>query len=745
MSTRVRALKNQAFLVLAVLLGCVLRAHADEQICRSVLTAPADKAVHPAKSTQEELEENIEISSKGAELGARSGEARLKDALIRQGSREISADDVQGNLQEGAFRVEGNVDYRDPQVHVRGESGTYDRVKGAHIGNAQFEVPSRPARGTAKDIKVSPDGKVALGKVEYTTCPPDDRDWVLKASNISLDTQAREGTGKGVRLDFKGVPILYTPIISFPLGNERKSGFLFPDFGHSNRKGAELSVPYYFNLAPNYDLTLTPHYFSRRGLGLDPEFRYLTEQQHGSLAVQYLPSDDLRGNDRSFVQWLHQTDFARDWRLTIDASNVSDENYFEDFGLGSENTSVTYLERDLELAHYGRHWTLLGQVQNFQTIDQTVPDGSRPYSRLPRLRGKGVWDRGPLGLDYSLNSELVYFYRDSVPDDLTGARMDVQPEVSWSFRRPGLYLTPAVAYRQTQYELSDVAPGASKSPHRGAPIGSFDAGMVFERVSGRHASRVQTLEPRLLYLYVPYRDQSQLPVFDSGLPDLNLVQLFRRNRYVGADRLSDANQVSFGVTSRLLDANTGQQFLSATFGQTYYFDSPRVTLPGEAPTDRGTSNFISQLALTAYKDWNINLGHEWNPQDTQSDKTEIAVQYRPGGTGGGNRVVNAGYRFRRDLIEQVDTSVAWPVAKRWNIYARGVYSLRDDALIEQFAGFEYASCCWRVRLVQRRYVSDRTGQRDSSIALQLELTGLSSVGVPADAFLERSIRGYSRN
>jgi LPS-assembly protein len=240
---------------------------------------------------------------------------------------------------------------------------------------------------------------------------------------------------------------------------------------------------------------------------------------------------------------------------------------------------------------------------------------------------------------------------------------------------------------------------------------------------------------------VPYRDQTELPVFDTGLPDLNLVQLFRRNRYVGADRLSDANQVSFGVTSRMLDANDGRQFLSATFGQTYYFDTPRVTLPGETPPERKTSNFISQLELTAYRDWNINLGHEWNPELSESEKTELALQYRPAN----DKVINAGYRFRRDLIKQVDASVAWPVAKSWNVYARAVYSLLDDALIEEFAGLEYSSCCWKIRMVQRRYVSDRTGERDSSIALQIELKGLGNVGVPIDAFLQRSIRGYSRD
>jgi LPS-assembly protein len=706
-------------------------AQAEEQLCGPVVEPL------PTPTPSSEASEDVEISSDSAALG-RNGDAELKgNVQVRQGDKRISADDVSYDAETGAMRAEGSVSYEDPLIRVRGEHGNFERAGNASLGGAEFELPSRPARGSASEIAITSDGKVSLDKVEYTTCPVGNEDWMLTARDIDLDISERNGSGRSVRLDFKGIPILYTPWISFPLGNERKSGFLFPDFGVSDRSGVEFAAPYYFNLAPNYDLTLTPRVLSDRGFELDTEFRYLGEQMTGGVEAVYLPDDQLRDRDRSFLHWRHLGDFKERWRVFVDAANASDTNYFEDFGQGSEGTSVIYVERDAELRYYGEHWNLLGQVQNHQIIDQSILEEVRPYTRAPRLVASGRYDKGPLGLSYALDGEAVYFARD---EGVTGGRVDVEPAISWPITGAGYYVVPRAAYRYTQYELGSVPTGGNNTPSRSAPIGSLDAGMMFERTSGRRAQRLLTLEPRVLYLYVPFRDQADLPVFDTALPDLNIVQLFRRNRYVGADRLSDSNQLSAGATVRMLDAESGRQYLSGTLGEAWYFEAPRVTLPNEPVAVREYSNLVGELDLTAYENWTVSLGFEWDPDATQSEKGEVSVQYRPAP----DRVANVGYRFRRSLIEQVDASVAWPIARRWNVYAGGVYSLRDETLIEEFAGLEYGSCCWKLRAVYRQYVSSRTGERDSSIAVQLELSGLSSVGVPADAFLEGAIRGYSR-
>jgi len=317
--------------------------------------------------------------------------------------------------------------------------------------------------------------------------------------------------------------------------------------------------------------------------------------------------------------------------------------------------------------------------------------------------------------------------------------VDVEPALDWRAERSGAFLAAGAAWRYTTYALQNTPAGTDDTLSRSLPTLSLDSGLVLERRAGSKEQRLQTLEPRLLYLYVPYEDQDQLPVFDTGLPDLNMVQLFRTNRYVGADRVSDANQVSIGITSRLLDARGGRQFLSATLGQAFYFESPRVRLPDEPVGDRSTSDVIAELEMAGFKNWNARLGFQWNADQSRTEKSEMSVQYRPSD----GRVINAGYRFRNETVEQFDVSAAWPITQQWRGFGRWVYSMQEDKTLDQFVGVEYASCCWALRVVTRRYVSSRTGDSDTSIGLQLELKGLSSVGVDNEAFLRDAIRGYS--
>jgi LPS-assembly protein len=314
------------------------------------------------------------------------------------------------------------------------------------------------------------------------------------------------------------------------------------------------------------------------------------------------------------------------------------------------------------------------------------------------------------------------------------------PTASLDFETPGFFVRPGIAWRYTEYELSDTAPGQPTSQSRSLPIFSFDTGMMFERDSGSRGQRRQTLEPRLLYLRVPFRQQDDLPLFDTGLPDLNLIQLFRTNRYVGADRVSDANQLSVGVTSRLFDTKSGAQFLAATLGQTYYFQNPRVHLPDEPLRDSNTSDFVGELLVTAYKNWNATLGIQWNPDEQHSERAQAMLQFKPGP----EQVINVGYRFQRGLLEQAEISGAWPINRQFAGFARYVYSLQDNKALEQFAGLEYSACCWRMRLLGRKSVSTRDGSQDTGVYLQLELTGLASVGSAADALVAGAIRGYER-
>jgi LPS-assembly protein len=743
----------------------------------------------------------IHIDADEAEFDADRNAVLSGRVKVRRDARTVTADSVTYDDKTGHVAVKGSVDFEDPKLRVSSDSGSYDLNGAANFDRATFQLMDRNGRGIAKDIDVLPDGKLSLTQVRYTSCPVGNEDWMLQASSLNIDSKAQEGTAHNVTMRVKDVPIFYTPYISFPVGDERKSGLLFPSFGHSGSNGFELQVPYYFNLAPNYDLTLTPGLLSARGVQLGGQFRYLSQNSHGQIDSTFLPNDAQLHSDRSYFHFTDITDFKKGLRLDTDIATVSDSSYFEDFAVGSDQTSVTFLERRADLLYYDDAWRIRGQLQNFQTIDITVPADQRPYSRVPRIQANALWPLPGTQLELALDSEAVNFIRET---GVEGVRLNVAPEIRWSSRGQGYFFEPAIGYDFTQYDLKNAAatgPNTSSTPSRSLPFARLDAGLVFERDAGSQGQRTQTLEPRVVYSYIPYRNQDSLPIFDTGLPDLNLTELFRSNRYVGEDRIGDANQMALALTTRLFDRVSGAQYLTATIGQIRYFTIPQVGLPADAQaqaagltlvtvpgvnpfalpgqalvnargqilmTEPGqyvsglpfqtfaaaganqapnhpASDLVADVAVTAYKHFSFIFDFLWNPYTSQTDKSEVSLQYRPDPS----RVINIGYRFQQNVLNQAvilkqwDGSIAWPISAHWNTVGRWVYSLEDNKTIEQVAGFEYKSCCYRLQLVQRRYVTNRSGGLDTSIALQLELTGLSSVGKRADSFLEQSIRGYS--
>jgi LPS-assembly protein len=716
----------------------------------------------------------ISVSSDEATLGA-DGNATLRGNVeAHQGDRQIRADQIEYDSRSGSMRSDGRIDYQDPLVHVAGAAGSYSAASGAEFRDAQFNLRQRSARGTAQDLAVTPAGQVQLKGVTFTTCPKSDESWHIKANSIVLDTHDKIGTGRDARVDFMGVPLLYLPWLSFPLSSERKSGFLFPTIGNTAINGVQLSTPYYWNIAPNMDFTFEPTVYSKAGIDLGGDFRQMTESQRGELDWNYLPNDPAYGASRSRVRLTELADLPWDWRLDVSAENVSDRQYFEDFSNGPEGASTAFLERRATFAYRSEHWSIDAEAQEYQTIDYTLAQPDHPYARVPHLAADADYALGPDGIvRYGFFSEIVNFQHSETPQAVTtGWRGDVMPFVSMDLTGPGYFLRPSLAWRGTQYELDTLGPGQlERSPSRTLPITSLDTGLLFERAAGSHNQRRLTLEPRILYLDVPYRAQDQLPVFDTAVPDLiNPVELFRTNRYVGADRVSDANQMSLGLTSRLLDAQSGRQFIAGTIGQIYYFETPRVTLPGETASTYGRSDFVAQLSLAAFEDWSANAGIQWDPQNQRSERTAVNVQYKPAP----NSLLNLAYRYERfttttELVpetgaggeqlvpmpvqqgyDQVEFSGAWPIRRNWELYAKEVYSLRDPQQphgqeIEGFVGFEYRACCWRLRLGARRYVNshDPSASQTTGVWLQLELAGLAGVGSASDSFLTEEIRGYT--
>ena len=705
---------------------------ADDRVCRTTLAEPLSAATSLPAAASNPGAIVLEAGRLQAQVGDEPTAIMSGGVLLRSDDKLAGADTARYDPDTKALLLEGGVRYEDPGSQIISDSAEFSYASGRiRFTGADFSLGDDKGRGAAGLLEINQDGTLRLDGVEYTTCPPGSEDWLLLGKSFRLDTVEGVGTAKGVRLQFKGVPILYTPYLSFPIGAARKSGLLSPTVGTTGRSGNEILLPYYFNLAPNYDATVTPRLLTSRGLQVDTQFRYLTRRDEGVLSAAYLPDDSILDSSRYQLSFDHRTDFDNGWRNRIDYRKVSDSQYYEDLGGSLSLSSITHLDRSVRFDYYGNNYYLLGRAQEYQTIDDAILPVDQPYRRLPQLLGSGSW---PVGLlRFNVDGEIVNFDR-SV--GVTGWRFNALPTVEAPFRKPGWFINPAVALDHTRYQLSGELPGTSSDPTRTVPIMSLDTGMVLER-SINSTTRVQTLEPRLLYVNIPYRDQSDLPVFDTIAPDINLVQLYRKNRFLGVDRIGDTDQLSIGVTSRIFDVASGRELMTATIGQTRYFGDREVTLPGQTASTRERSDYIAQLRVLLWDDINFDVGHQWGTSGTT--RSEARLQYRPAG----NKIMNLSYRFRRDSLEQGDLSWSWPIRSQWNFVGRYNFSFRDERVLEQFYGLEYESCCWGLRLVSRRHISTRDGTRDSSFGLQLVLKGMTSVGTAADKLLERGILGYS--
>ena len=680
----------------------------------------------------------LEAGELNAQLGPRPTALMSGGVLLRQGDKLAGADSARYDPDSKAMILQGSVRYEDANTLIASDSAEFAYLTGrVRFEGAEFSVGANNARGTASAFEINQNGRLELDDVSYTTCPPGSNDWLLEAGDIDLDSETGVGTARGVKFRFQGVPILWAPYLSFPINDARKSGVLTPEVGSSSRSGTEIRVPYYWNIAPNYDATITPRLLTERGLQLQTEFRYLTKSTDGIADVEYMANDDTTNDSRYLLGLQQRTLFTKGWRNLVDFIYVSDNQYFEDLGSSLSAASITQLDRHISFDYHTDTLSLFGQVQDYQMLDDALPAVDEPYRRLPQLLASGSWPDRALGLHYGFDGELVNFDRDV---GVTGWRLNVAPQVNLPITGPGWFVKPELAWDYTQYSLSNTLPDQPDDPSRSLPIASFDTGVVLERsMKSGGGNRIQTLEPRFLYVHIPYRDQDDLPVFDTIIPDLNLVQLYRKNRFLGVDRISDTDQVSLGITSRILDLTSGKELMSATIGQIRYLSARGVTLPGDpAPTDE-TSDYVAQVRFLLYENLNFDLGHQWGSNNTGTTQSEARIQYRPSR----NKLLNLSYRFRRDSLEQGDVSASWPIASNWNFVGRYNYSFRDKEVLEQFYGLEYESCCWGIRLVAREYISTRDGTQDTSIGLQLVLKGMSSIGTAADKMLERGILGYS--
>jgi LPS-assembly protein len=607
--------------------------------------------------------------------------------------------------------------------------------------DARFYLRKRPGRGVASTIRTAQDGPSRLREVRFTTCPADqgDGDWYLRAQDVKLDFESGRGTARNAQVFFKDVPLIYTPWLAFPITNDRMSGFLAPRLGTANDRGLDLATPYYWNIAPEQDATFTPRVMSKRGLQMQSEYRYLSPYGRGTLYNEYLPDDRILGDDRTLWSYRHHARPARDWQADVDYTSVSDIGYFEDLSTTLTRASSRYLQRRAALGYGGPQWDLLLRAQEFQLVDPRRRGEPEPFQRLPQLVARTRNPQPILGpLAYDLRTEAVRFGQDG---NRQGERWDTELGLSAPWDRGGYFINPRLAYRQTQYSLAkEIEIAGESSPTRGLPVASVDSGLRFERdLIWGDKGWLQTLEPRLFYLYVPEREQDDLPVFDTRLPEFDFLRLFDTNRYVGADRQSSANQVTAALTSAVRDADSGAPKVEGTLGRITRMTPSETLLPDEGIGEVGDSTYLAEAAAYPRPDTRARFQIEWNSEDQTAVQQLAEVRYQPES----RKIIGLSYRLRRDLgdpLEQVDVMASWPLTRELSAVGRWNYSLRDDQDLETLLGVEYRSCCWAVQVAGRRYVRN-IDEVDQGIYLQMELSGLGRLGDGIQSFLNRAMVG----
>ncbi len=607
------------------------------------------------------------------------------------------------------------------------------------IGQSSIEPKFNSSRGDAKAIFFEGEDKKRLKSARYTTCEAGVDDWYIKASDIELDDYTQSGTAKNAYVEFKGVPLLYSPWLSFSFNNERKSGLLAPTVGQTSRSGFETLIPYYINIAPNMDATVATRFLSKRGVQLQGEFRYLDENYSGVNNLEYLTDDNLSGGSRYYANFSHNHNFSNGWSAGYNFEKVSDDQYFSDMSTRITNTSRVNLPQEGRVDYISDVWRFNGLVQKYQNLDNI----NFPYQRLPQLTLAANKEWNYVNTDFY--SQWAYFDKDnSAPVSATGSRFVAYPSISLPITQSYGYVTPKIGVHTTQYNLNDnnfTINGnniSNNSASRTLPIFSLDSGLYLERdVNIVKNSYTQTIEPRLFYVYIPNKNQDLLPVFDTSLADLNMTTLFTENQFAGDDRINNANQVSLALTTRMIDKDTGIERFSATIGQRYYFDDQEVTLPGGTRSEDDSTDIIAGMTARLSNQWKLDAFWQYNTDDAGMVRTNILARYNPEP----GKVLNMGYRYTEQFLEQINVSGQWPLSRGWYGVGRMNYSIRDSNLIESIAGLEYDAGCWQARGVIQR-VQTATADANTGLFFQLELGGLASIGANPLNLLRRDIPGY---
>jgi len=697
-------------------------------------------------------------------LGTEASPEYVGNVILQRHDQFLSADSLRMNTQTGDYVAQGHIRYSDSDLRLIAEHAEGNQDTDVHkISQIQYQLIDRRGNGVADSVELR--GSFAqMQRSTYTTCDPSQLWWQLRAPHIEVDNETGFGTARNAVVQVGKVPVLYVPWFRFPIDDRRSTGLLYPKLGVSSRNGFDYAQPIYFNLAPNYDDTLTPRWMSRRGWQVNNEFRYLYRQGRGQLDGSFMPNDRLRDKDRSQLAYSGWHNINATWQARASLGWVSDERYVEDFSNRLLGISASNVQSTFGMYGSSHHWRAGIMADHWQLADYTLTEAALPYNRTPRLFVEWNQEIGG-GFEASMWAEAVQFTHDDIHLKNTdfertgltqtrpgGSRLDLKPHISLPLSGAAWYVTPALAWRHTFWHLDQGLAtnlGSKRNRTRSLPISSLDAGLFFDRETiARGQPHLRTLEPRVFYLRTPYREQADLPLFDTRTFPFSWGQLFRDSRFTGADRQSDAHQITTALTTRLINQTTGQERLSASVGQITYLRDSRVTLINSNPIiEKGKSAWVGDVTWVPVPRWTLGSTYQWNPDLRREEVFNAYARYLLPVEG----IVNLNYRYRRNpsdnktQLRQADFSFFYPINPRWSIVGRYYHSLLDEQPLEIIGGVQWGSCCVNVRAVMRRYVKNREGEMDNSVQIEFEFKGLASAGQDTQSTLRRAIVGYHRD
>jgi len=764
---------------------------ARRQVCRGRYVMP-DYRLPEGRNVRE-----IGIETDTSNYAA-DGEAMLRgDVVLRQGDRELQAERLFVPANRERVDAQGEFELRDGRALLRGEEATlYLEQDRGLIEDSEYVLYEQRVRGEARQLQQLGEQLYRLRDASFTTCEPGQDSWQLASSDIRLNQAEGFGVARHARLEVKGVPVFYWPWLRFPIDDRRQTGLLSPSVSFSSEQ-LDYTQPFYWNIAPNQDATITPRWLSDRGLLLGGQYRYLTEHYgSGTLEGAWLNSDNggsggdanrYEGQDRWYLDVQHSGRISDASAYQLRYGGASDGRYFNDFSDSFGSSERSGMERLAQVDYQGQRWRLDARMQGYQRLDDPLSDSDKPFYRLPSLTAAASWIQDN-GLYAEWSSNATYFWRDvdqrQVPirEAANGSRVHLAPALGWRYEKPWGYLAPRAELWHTAYALDYGNRQTSRdtSPDRSVAITSVDAGLNFERelaLGGRDYR--QTLEPRINYAFVPRTDQVDLPEFDSRERAFSWDQLWSPKRFSGSDRVGDLNRLSIGFESRLIEDSSSQEHLSVGVGQSLYFSDRRVGIDGndqslpqqpdvnpdvnperfyQATRDR--SPLVSRLEWQINPRWSTSAEWLYDDQRELTERTGVDIAYRHSR----GHVVNLGYRweiegfdpaldpvddnFRGYNREEWDFSFAWKASPSLDLIGRYLHDQTNDRALEKLAGVQWNDCCYGLQLVWRNWVDDNDTARvaddfnDRGLFLRFVLHGLGGVGQDADSYFERTIPGY---